>query len=173
MAESVTFDGFKELADTLRGLPEALAKKELNLAVRAAAKVMQDEAQRLAPKDTGVLARNIVIRRVKRANGAWDHHISRYILGVKSRLLSGKKRAKLTEYERIQLRKREPYYWHFVEFGTSHSPKVSYLRGAFEATKAAAVVKMRDRLRKRLAYEAQRSLKRMARRDGMTGESLS
>lgn len=165
MAETVRFEGFTQLAKTLKQMPEWVAQKELNLTVRAAAAVMQREARRLAPKDSGLLAKSILIRKVKAIKGPYDRYVGRYILGVRSRLVSKRRRRKMTKEQRAEIRSREPYYWHFVEFGTSRAAPVSYLRGAFEATKVEAVGKMRERLKRALAREAQRSLKRRAMRD--------
>ncbi len=166
MGDRVRFEGFSELAKTLKAMPEWIAEKELNLTVRAAAAVMQKEARRLAPKDTGLLSKNILIRKVKAIKGPYDRYVGRYILGVRSRLVSRRKRRKMTKEERAIQRLREPYYWHFIEFGTSRAAAVPYLRGAFEATKVEAVGTMRERLKKALSYENLRKLRRQAARDG-------
>lgn len=64
---SVHLKGFRELDDTLRGLPNRLAGQALTAATRAGAVPVRDEAKRLAPRDTGNLRRSITIRVNKRS----------------------------------------------------------------------------------------------------------
>lgn len=63
MAEAVKIEGLEELVKALRALPAEVASKRggpVRLALRAAARVIRDDARVRAPRDTGRMARAIV-----------------------------------------------------------------------------------------------------------------
>ena len=63
---SIRLVGANELQKVLADLPKRLANKILRSALRKAARVIEAEAERRAPKDTGELTRSIVTRMAKR-----------------------------------------------------------------------------------------------------------
>lgn len=66
MITRVKITGAAELQKKLRGLPDKVAKKHIRAALRKGAKIIRDEARRLAPKDTGHLVDSIKVRAAKR-----------------------------------------------------------------------------------------------------------
>lgn len=63
----VKVSGLKELDAALKELPNNVAKKHLRTALRAGAKIVQAEAKRLAPVETGALKKSIKVRARKRS----------------------------------------------------------------------------------------------------------
>jgi hypothetical protein len=61
--------GDRELEEVLRFLPENLERKVLNRAIKEAAKIVLDDAKRLAPVDSGQLKRALHIRTMRRKRG--------------------------------------------------------------------------------------------------------
>jgi HK97 gp10 family phage protein len=59
-----TISGVKEVNAVLRQLPSRIQRRILGGAMRAAARVVREAARNNAPKDTGHLAKNIVVRTV-------------------------------------------------------------------------------------------------------------
>ena len=143
MADSKNLTGFKELAKALKELGPRVGRKHLRGAASKGATLIRNEARVLAPKDTGEMARDIM---VKRERSAGDHIASYSVFvrsGKKSRL-AGRKRDM----------NRDSYYWRFLEFGTRKMPAQPFLRPAFETRKEGAVDAVGAELDKRIQQEA-------------------
>lgn len=149
MANVVPVKGLRELQQKMRGLPGKIRDRALLNSLFTAAEPMRDEARRLAAKETGKLARNIVLARGK-ATGY--EHDAEVVLTVRSR---GKKDDP-----------NNAFYWKFIELG--HFVRVAkalregaaqavkfiaarpFMRPAFETHKEGAVERFRVSLAKRI-----------------------
>lgn len=138
MAETIAhLTGFKELAAALRELPERVAKNALRSAVAAGASEIRKEVRAHAPVDSGLLKKNIYQKQIREASGATQQT---FYVGVKS----GKARNK------DGTKKELPFYWRFMEFGTSKLPAAPFLRPAFEKQKDAAIKRIGEKLDERI-----------------------
>ncbi len=129
--------GFKELAAALRELPQKVARNALRSAVNAGATKIRKQAQQNAPMDSGLLKKNIYQRQIREASGP---ERQTFAVGVRSGRARNKDGSK----------KELPYYWRFMEFGTSKLPAAPFLRPAFDAQKDAAIQAIADKLDERI-----------------------
>lgn len=151
----VKVEGLKEINDRLTQLPNKLAKKVINKAMRAGARIIRDRAKALTPVRTGALKRNIVSKRGLRRYD--DGLEARLIIGVRHGKVRdapttyitkpGKKKVrKLTAYDK---RKQDPYYFRFQELGYTQrdGTKVEgkkFLQNALDQSGQRAINKVRD-----------------------------
>ena len=146
MAETSNLTGFKELAAALLELPKRVAKNGLRAAVGAGAGVIRKEARVRAPKDTGEMAKDILIKRERDTSGG-DTFTARYSVFV----LSGKKSRLKGQKRNVQ---RDSYYWRFVELGTSKMAAQPFMRPAYEGKKEEAVKVIGEKLDQRIQAAA-------------------
>lgn len=126
---SVKIVGMKELGDTLRLLSNQMEKKIIQAAARAGAKVIRDEVERRAPRDTGELAQSVTVKayRVSRTGNF------KVLVGVKYVRKNAAKRKKSTE--------AAGSYAFWVELGRpgkgghTHQAAQPFLRPAFDTKK--------------------------------------
>lgn len=69
MVEKLHIHGAAEMAKVLEALPEHLAKKSLVKALRLAGEVVREAAEVTAPRDSGELAKNIIVRSARGNTG--------------------------------------------------------------------------------------------------------
>ena len=115
---AVTFAGFKELDDDFKLLSNAEQRKVSRKAVRAGAVVFRDAVRANAPVHSGLLKRSISVDTVRGSATA----------GVKFKKVLAKKKGKKGKH------KSTPYYWYFLEHGTSNMPAQPFVRPAFDAS---------------------------------------
>jgi HK97 gp10 family phage protein len=152
MKASVRFEGGKVLVEAMRKLPGEVQKKELVKAVRAGAAVIRDEARSNAPERTGVLRKAIRSTAGKR-NGNFATAF------VYVRVLTKKAKAKFKRQNpgsEGRDNPNDPFYWRFLEFGTSKITGIKFMRNAFESKKARVVEQVVDALRDGVARAAER-----------------
>ncbi|QXE85968.1 HK97 gp10 family phage protein [Geomonas nitrogeniifigens] len=130
---TIEIKGLAELEKRLQALPDKLAKNVLTRALRAGAAVFRDEAKRIAPKDTGEMARDIMLKKPRKGNGL-EYQV--YVRSGKKSRMAGKKRNV----------DRDSFYWRFVEFGTAKMAAKPFMRPAFEAKRQEAIEKVRESL---------------------------
>ncbi len=163
MAAEIELQGLAELSAALKQLPRELSSRNggpLRAALAQAAKVIRDQAQAMAPQDSGLLKREI---RMVRARDPGS-------VGANEQYLVGVRRGKRIKYadtrenrrkRRVGKKYQDPgraYYWRFLEFGTERMAARPFLRPAFEAKKEEAAMRFRDSLREGI----QRAVKKVA-----------
>ena len=111
--------GIEAIRATLLALPAALQKRALRKAVMKPAVLVRDDARRRAPKDTGLLASDIVAAQDRKPE--LDGMDARAVVWVK---WEGKGGAP---------------HWRYVEFGTAKMPPQPFMRPAFETNAVQAV----------------------------------
>lgn len=134
MADQVQVKGLRELQVAMRDLPQKLRRRTIQKALRDAAMPMRQDARAKVPKDTGTVRRNIVVQRSKKFNGRNG------VFGVVMRVRKINKRMRAKG-------QGDPFYWTFVEFGTSKMPARPFMRPAFEANKQKALEIIRLQIR--------------------------
>lgn len=144
--------GLMDLAEGLKGLEEelvALGAKEGQKVLRAAARKafapVLEEARAKAPRDTGLLAENIVI--VTQAPKEGDGVVN---VGLRIRKSKETRISKHgTSKDGTQRMATSPHWrWHFVEGGTSKTAARPFLRPALDNNADKVVSNLRGELRK-------------------------
>lgn len=115
---AVTFAGFKELDADFKLLSHAEQRKVSRKAVRAGAVVFRDAVRANAPVRSGLLKRSVSVDTVRGSATA----------GVKFKKVLVKKKGKKGRHKSM------PFYWYFLEHGTSNMPAKPFVRPAFDAS---------------------------------------
>lgn len=143
--------GLDELDRALKALPREIAGKNggpLRVGLRAAARLVRDEARARAPEDTG------------RLKGAIVMQLDRNPGNVSERIVVRPRRG------RSRADTRGAWYWHFLEFGTVKQPAQPYLRPAFDARKFAMIETFKIRMAASIRAAVRRVAKLRAREQG-------
>lgn len=141
---NISITGLADLEKRLEQFSDRIARNALRGAVSAGAAIIRSEARRLAPKDTGEMVRDIMIKRAREVKGSGliTYHV--FVRTGKKSRMAGKKR-------NIS---RDSFYWRFVEFGTSKMSAKPFMRPAFDTKKTEAVERIREYLSARIEKEA-------------------
>lgn len=140
--------GDRELDIKLKNMPNRMRNKAIRWATRDGAKIIQADAKKYAPHDTGALERSLTVRAAKKSNGG---RLSRYIIG----------HAVAT---RASLFQGEEFYGGFQEFGTRHRfTSNNEWRGEIEAREflREALYTNADRLRRVFRQRVQQAIREM------------
>lgn len=144
----VKLHGLKELLQTLKQLPPEVHKKAVYPPLMAAGRIVRDAAIERAPvlapshpsvqagvRTPGTVRNAIRVSRSKINKG----QNSLYEVIVRVRPLGAKARRTFKQATGLQGKDNpnDPYYWWWVEFGTSKSPAQPFMRPGFESTKGA------------------------------------
>ena len=153
----VNLTGFKELREALLKLPKEIQGKPLASAVGAAAKVVQEEAKKNAPINSGELRDNIVRYKAKKYTNAYQ---VTYHVGMKKEWKLFFDNAKNRRAGKVgkKYSRDKIYYWRFHEFGTVKMPAKPFFRPAFESTKSEQL----DTMEKGLANAIEKARKKLA-----------
>ncbi|OTP82637.1 HK97-gp10 family putative phage morphogenesis protein [Gilliamella apicola] len=114
----IAFAGFKELDDDFKLLSNAEKRQVSRKAVRAGAVVFRDAVRANAPVRSGLLKRSVSVDTVRGSATA----------GVKFKKVLVKKKGKKGRHKSM------PFYWYFLEHGTSNMPAKPFVRPAFDAS---------------------------------------
>jgi HK97 gp10 family phage protein len=149
--------GLKELLAGLNALPAELGKKAIWSALTGGAKPVKDRAVALVPvldqshplvragqRKPGTLKKAIRVSRSKINKG--QRGLYEVIIRIKPLKSAQKKRFKAQTGLRGTLNPDDPFYWRWVEFGTSKMPARPFLRPAFATTKTEQLERMRVRM---------------------------
>ena len=154
---SVKVTGLKELGQALENLGRKTKNKLGAKAMRKGGAIIRDQARANAPilkekvphRKRGTLKKNIVARTKPQKDGS-----VRTIIFVRSL-----KNSKVLEFKGKTgkggaYNPRDPFYWRFVEFGTSKMPAKPFMRPAFEQSKQQAAQTIINTLRDEIIAEA-------------------
>lgn len=152
--------GLEGLLLALRELPTEVAGKNggpARGALARGAKIIRDEARLNAPKDSGELAKNIVMKRdtKPRQSGVGE----RYTVGVRGgskRYANTKRNVRKGRAGAEYKTAGNTYYWRFKEFGTEKMKAEPFLRPAFESKKQQALSVIAETLRKGIERAAKK-----------------
>lgn len=163
----VRIAGLKELLGGLMALPDELGKRVIYSALGAAGKVVKDKAVALAPeldgahpmvkagkRKPGTLKRAIRVSRSKINRG--QNGLYEVIVRVKPLNAAKRKKFKAQTGKAGKDNPDDPFYWWWVEFGTSKSPAKPFLRPAFASTKTEQLTRMRIRMAKAIDTQARK-----------------
>ena len=154
MADLQHVAGLKELQDSLKQLPDNIARNVLRGAVSAGARVVQKEIQSQAPVSTGpvskghpppgTLKRSIVQKQIKEYSSLFKQT---FFVAVRR----GKKYQKQGKGGNLS---QDAFYAAWVEWGTSKMTARPFMRPGWEASKERAMQALKDYLEKRIPLEA-------------------
>ena len=143
----VKIHGLQQIQAALRELPKRVDSKILNDGLLAGARIVRDDARLRAPllkvpdarRLRGLLRRAIHAGRVRPQRYAATVWVRLRSLS-KSQVARFKKR-QLQHSRRVKaaVNPLDPFYWRFIEFGTSKMRAQPFMRPAFESKKEPAV----------------------------------
>ena len=147
MAEIHKFEGFRELEENLKKLGREVHEKGVKRMMSRAAVTMRDDARRRAPvlqepderRKPGTVRNAIHIWRKRGTEFAVTYYVGVRGLSRKAISLFKKNNARGGKAASASANPNDPFYWRFVELGTSKRAAQPFLRPAFEAQKFAAV----------------------------------
>lgn len=130
----VRVTGLDELKARLAELPDKLRRRALRNALAAGARLIRDAAKAAVPvlatptqrRNSGTVRNAITVRTSKEAKRAGDVGVYVNVKPAKGQQRGAKSPT-------------DPFYWRFLEFGTSKMPARPYLRPAAEAKAQAAL----------------------------------
>jgi HK97 gp10 family phage protein len=159
--------GTRKAIRKLRKLPGRVQKKALHRAVSAGAGQIKKAAKPAAPRETGMLQRSFIVKRLK--TDAWGDVNYRVQPSSKSKkairrtakgklVAMGAKKIQAAIASGQKMKYRNPQkYAHLVELGTRRgvSPR-HFLKSAYKRSKTAALKAIKARVRKELLMAAKR-----------------
>lgn len=147
--------GLRELGVKMRELGEKVERSIADQALRAAANVLRDDARSKAPvlsvptkyRKPGVVKRAIVSKKGRAPRGQ-----RKFVVGIRGLTAGAIRRFKATGGAASQ-NPNDPFYWYFLERGTSKMAAKPFLRPAFDAKNAEAVDKFSETATARIESE--------------------
>lgn len=159
--------GLGELLRGLAQLPQHLEKRVIYAALGGAARIVRNRAIELAPeldanhptvrrgvRKPGTMKRAIRASRSKINKG--QRGLYEMIVRVKPLKAAQRKKFKQATGKAGRDNPDDPYYWWWVEFGTSKMPARPFLRPAFRTTKAEQLAAIRKRMAAGIALQARK-----------------
>lgn len=151
---TVKISGLSELRSAIEKVSSEASRKANRQALAKAATVIRDDAKSRAVVDTGSMQAAVIVKHVKEDSTSTRQS---YIVTVRQ----GKRYREIVKgatgktYSKSKVdkkgRKRDAYYWVFVEFGTKHVPARPFMVPAFEAKKSSAVDAYKDHMWRRIS----------------------
>ncbi|NYT76552.1 HK97 gp10 family phage protein [Alcaligenaceae bacterium] len=159
MKTSMHMSGLRELGQAFAALNDDIQKKAGRNAVSAGANVIKKEAKKLVPvlavdtitRNPGTIKKNIRSKAVKKKDGTFEARV--WVKGLGAKKISA---FKASTGNAAKDNPDDPFYWHFVEFGTAKAPAQPFMRPAFEQQKVVAAEKIKSNLLNRINKEAAR-----------------
>lgn len=154
--------GMKELTKAMEALPDEMYKKAVWSALGGAGVEVKKEAQKLAPvlaqatetRKPGTVRDAIRVSRSRINRG--QRGVYEVIVRVKPLNRRKKQEAKSAGALSGANNPDDPFYWWYLEFGTSKMPAKPFLRPAFESTKRAQLAGMQKRIKRFLENYARK-----------------
>lgn len=157
-AITVRVDGLRELGEAMRALGNETSQKIAHAMASAAARLVRDQAKKLAPVATGEMRDNIIAKKLRKSETVLT---SEYKVGVKRykrKYANTKRNVRMrragTEYE-LDI----AYYWRYVEFGTVKMAPRPFIRPAIDQNKFTAIEAMRKVGQRRIEAAARKAAK--------------
>lgn len=154
MGEQIRIDGLDFLLQSLRQLPKELQGKPLQTGMRKGGNLIRDEARRRAPRASGFLAQQIVVRRAaakdrrKAGVGAGGEYFTVGVrTGKKVKYANTKRNRRQGRVGKLYEQSGWAHYWRFLEFGTKNMRARPFLTPAAEARGPQAAQVMIDETR--------------------------
>jgi HK97 gp10 family phage protein len=160
----VEIKGLSELLAAMRQLPKEIEQKCLRASVAPGAQLIRNTAQEIVTRKTGLVAKAVRIGFNKKEStpGRVVYHVfvSMNVRAV-GEMISGSRAATRRFRAAGNTGKMlTPYYWRFLEFGTSKMSAKPFMRPAFDVSSQQALSIITNKLADRIEKEAARLGKR-------------
>lgn len=135
MTGTISIVGLGDLQADFDRLAKSIGNKVVSDAVMAGARVARDKTRQAAPVRTGKLKKNIATARIKQSETPGAATAGVRVLKPKGKKSRARKRpgkggkTTKTEYD-------APYYWQFLEYGTSKMAAAPFIRPTWDANLA-------------------------------------
>lgn len=154
MEVTIKVHGTRDIAKQMMLLPKRVDRQLLEKSLVVGAQITRDRARALAPMLRGLYAYNydgrvVTINAKHRRAGTLQRAIRAgrvrpmehtATVWVRVRPLTKSQLARFRAKGKMgRENPNDPFYWRFIEFGTSKMPAQPFMRSAFESTKHAAV----------------------------------
>lgn len=155
----VRVEGLRELGQAMQALGSEVSGKIAHAMVSAAARLVRDEAKKLAPEDTGFLKQNIIVKKLRKSETSLT---SEYGMGVRKY----KRKYADTRFNRRKgqagktYELDDAYYWRYLEFGTVKMAARPFIRPAFDNNRMRAIEVMKATGQRRIMAAAKKAAKR-------------
>jgi HK97 gp10 family phage protein len=156
---TVQIHGLRELKAAMLELPRRTDRRLLNRSLMVGGRMIRDEARSRAPvlqEPDPRRARGAVRRAIQAGAVRPRGHAASVWVRVRPLTRSQVARFKARSGKAGAANPLDPFFWWFVEFGTSKMPARPFMRPAFEAKKQPAAAAIIADLRKRVLAEAEK-----------------
>lgn len=154
---NVKVEGLAQIHKALSELGRKVSNKIAVKAMREGGKIVREQARQNAP----VLSQSTPHRRagtlkkaIKSSTKVLKNGKIGTVIRVKELTAKQIETFKVRSGKKGALNPKDPYYWRFLEFGTSKMPARPYLRPAFEQTKEKAATEIIKTLKDGIESEA-------------------
>lgn len=154
---NVKVEGLSQIHKALSELGSKVSNKIAVKAMREGGKIVREQARQNAP----VLSQSTPHRRagtlkkaIKSSTKVLKNGKIGTVIRVKELTAKQIETFKVRSGKKGALNPKDPYYWRFLEFGTSKMPARPYLRPAFEQTKEKAATEIIKTLKDGIESEA-------------------
>ena len=154
---NVKVEGLSQIHKALSELGRKVSNKIAVKAMREGGKIVREQARQNAP----VLSQRTPYRRagtlkkaIKSSTKVLKNGKIGTVIRVKELTAKQIETFKVRSGKKGALNPKDPYYWRFLEFGTSKMPARPYLRPAFEQTKEKAATEIIKTLKDGIESEA-------------------
>lgn len=155
----VKLDGIEAIKRALADLPKEVQGRPIRNALMSGAKPIRLHASRIHQwhDDTGFLRTAIVSYAVKKNEHQYTDQVRVGVLKRRKKRESKKLKAARAKRQARQTKKIvTPYYWHYLEFGTSRIAARPFLRPAFESEKSGSAKLITDKMREEVDKAAKK-----------------
>jgi HK97 gp10 family phage protein len=142
----VKIEGLKELDAAIRQMTDNVQGRLLRQAANAGAQVIRKEARAKAPKDTGLLRKNIVVGRSRRQSAKGKETYNVFLKKEKRTFADTKANRRKNRVGKKYEVDGPAFYGKFIEMGTSKMPARPFLRPALEGKRGEAIAAFREKM---------------------------
>lgn len=154
---NVKVEGLSQIHKALSELGRKVSNKIAVKAMREGGKIVREQARQNAP----VLSQSTPYRRagtlkkaIKSSTKVLKNGKIGTVVRVKTLTTKQIETFKVRSGKKGALNPKDPYYWRFLEFGTSKMPAKPFMRPAFEQTKEKAATEIITTLKRGIEEEA-------------------
>lgn len=154
---NVKVEGLSQIHKALSELGRKVSNKIAVKAMREGGKIVREQARQNAP----VLSQSTPYRRagtlkkaIKSSTKVLKNGKIGTVIRVKTLTTKQIETFKVRSGKKGALNPKDPYYWRFLEFGTSKMPAKPFLRPAFEQSKEKAATEIITTLKRGIEEEA-------------------
>lgn len=154
---NVKVEGLSQIHKALSELGRKVSNKIAVKAMREGGKIVREQARQNAP----VLSQKVPYRRagtlkkaIKSSTKVLKNGKIGTVVRVKTLTTKQIETFKVRSGKKGALNPKDPYYWRFLEFGTSKMPAKPFMRPAFEQTKEKAATEIITTLKRGIEEEA-------------------